>query len=133
MTRRQMEEMYMKLLECRGLTKKYGSLTALDQIDLTLESGRIVGLLGPNGSGKTTLIKLANRLLVPTEGELLLAGMQPGTETKKLVAYLPDKDFLPDWMKLKQLLAFYGDFYEDFRPDKAEKMLENLNIPWCIW
>jgi len=120
----------MKLLECRGLTKKYGSLTALDQIDLTLESGRIVGLLGPNGSGKTTLIKLANRLLVPTEGELLLAGMQPGTETKKLVAYLPDKDFLPDWMKLKQLLAFYGDFYEDFRPDKAEKMLENLNIPW---
>ncbi|MDO4620800.1 MAG: ABC transporter ATP-binding protein [Lachnospiraceae bacterium] len=119
----------MTILECKGLTKKYGSLTALDHIDLSLESGRIVGLLGPNGSGKTTLIKLANRLLTPTEGEIRICGELPGPATKTAVAYLPDKDYLPDWMKTRQLLALYKDFYKDFNVEKASSMLRDLDIP----
>ncbi len=119
----------MNMLECKALTKNYGGLTALDHIDLTLESGRIVGLLGPNGSGKTTLIKLANRLLSPSEGEILIGGAAPGTQTKSMIAYLPDKDYLPDWMKTAELLHFYRDFYEDFDQAKAEEMLKSLAIP----
>lgn len=119
----------MNMLECRGLTKRYGHMTALDHIDLTLESGRIVGLLGPNGSGKTTLIKLATRLLTPTEGQLLICGEKPGAKTKSLVSYLPDKDFLPTWMKTAQLIGFYEDFYEDFDRARAEEMIRELQIP----
>ena len=118
----------MKMLECRGLTKRYQKLTALDHIDLCLESGRIVGLLGPNGSGKTTLIKLATRLIQPTDGELLIAGEKPGKHSKALISFLPDKEFLPEWMNVMQLLRFYQDFYEDFRPDKALQMLAGLDI-----
>ncbi len=119
----------MNMLECRGLTKSYGKMTALDHIDLTLESGRIVGLLGPNGSGKTTLIKLATRLLTPTEGELLICGEKPGSATKSLVSYLPDKDFLPTWMKTAQLVDFYEDFYADFDRARAEEMIRQLQLP----
>lgn len=127
-----MEEMYAQerdLLVCRGLTKNYGKLTALDAIDLTLKGGRIVGLLGPNGSGKTTLIKLANRLLQPSSGEILIDGKKPGVESKAIIAYLPDKDYLPDWMNAKRLTEFYADFYHDFDMDKANRMLEELEIP----
>ena len=118
----------MNMLECRGLTKRYQKLTALDHINLQLESGRIVGLLGPNGSGKTTLIKLATRLIQPSEGEILIAGEKPGKNSKALVSYLPDKEFLPDWMNVKQLLRFYQDFYADFQQEKALNMLESLDI-----
>ena len=119
----------MKIFECNHLTKRYGKLTALKGIDLSLESGRIVGLLGPNGSGKTTLIKLANRLLQPEEGEILIDGKQPGPETKRVISYLPDKDYLPDWMKTDQLLRFFADFYEDFDANRARTMLASLDIP----
>lgn len=119
----------MSILECHGLTKRYGSVMALDSVDLSLESGRIVGLLGPNGSGKTTLIKLANRLLVPTSGEIRIDGNIPGVETKQAVAYLPDKDYLPDWMNTARLLEFYKEFYEDFDAQRAKGMLASLNIP----
>ena len=89
-----------KVLTCEKLTKVYGKeKTALDGIDLELDFGRIVGLLGPNGSGKTTLLKLANGLLQPTEGRIRIAGMAPGPETKELVSYLPDADWLPDWWR----------------------------------
>ena len=118
----------MKILELKNLTKKYGSLTALDQVDLTLETGQIVGLLGPNGSGKSTMIKLAAGLLQPTEGELLINGMAPCPETKAITAYLPDRDFLPDYMNSRQLIDFYEDFFTDFRRDKAEKMLDELGL-----
>ena len=118
----------MKILELKNLTKKYGSLTALDQVDLTLETGQIVGLLGPNGSGKSTMIKLAAGLLQPTEGELLINGMAPCPETKTITAYLPDRDFLPDYMNSRQLIDFYEDFFTDFRRDKAEKMLDELGL-----
>lgn len=118
----------MNLFECHGLTKKYGNKTALDQIDLSVEAGKIVGLLGPNGSGKTTLIKLATRLLQPTQGQLLIDGHTPDVYTKSIVSYLPDREFLPDWMKVKELLRFYQDFYQDFQPERAEQMLESLDI-----
>ena len=118
----------MAVLECMHLTKRYGNLAALDNIDLSLEPGRIVGLVGPNGSGKTTLIKLAQHLLTPTGGEVLLDGMKPGPETKAVVSYLPDRDFLPSWMNVESLLYFYEDFYKDFDMDKAVQMLQALNI-----
>lgn len=118
----------MAVLECRNLTKKYGNLTALDNIDLTLEPGRIVGLVGPNGSGKTTLIKLAQHMLTPTEGQILIGGAEPGPWTKGMVSYLPDRDFLPSWMNVDSLLHFYMDFYQDFDPDRAWQMLESLGI-----
>ena len=101
-----------KVLTCEKLTKVYGKeKTALDGIDLELDFGRIVGLLGPNGSGKTTLLKLANGLLQPTEGRIRIAGMAPGPETKELVSYLPDADWLPDWMRVEELVEMFRDFY----------------------
>ena len=117
------------LLEARGLKKSYGNVAALKGIDLRLMSGRIVGLLGPNGSGKTTLIKIACRLLQPTEGQILIDGEAPGPVSKSKIAYLPDKDFLPDWMKTRQLLQFYEDFYADFDRNRALEMLSSLEIP----
>ena len=119
----------MAVLECKGLSKRYGHTQALDRVDLTVEPGRIVGLLGPNGSGKTTLLKLANGLLQPTEGRIRIAGMAPGPETKELVSYLPDRNCLPQWMTAGQLLDFYRDFYPDFREDAAREMLSRLEIP----
>jgi ABC-2 type transport system ATP-binding protein len=116
------------MLECSALTKRYGSVTALQNIDLTLESGRIVGLVGPNGSGKTTLIKLAQHLLTPTSGVITINGLLPGPETKEIVSYLPDRDFLPQWMNLQQLTGFYHEFFEDFNPAKSAEMLESLGV-----
>ena len=118
----------MAILECNELTKRYGKVTALDHVSFHVEPGRVVGLLGPNGSGKTTLIKLANGLLTPSEGELLIDGNKPGPETKAIVAYLPDRDFLADWMTATQLIDFFADFYADFDKDKAVEMLNRLGI-----
>ncbi|MCQ2452294.1 MAG: ABC transporter ATP-binding protein [Oscillospiraceae bacterium] len=121
-----------QLLQCEGLPKRYGGLTALDHIDLTLENGRIIGLLGPNGSGKTTLIKIINDLLKPDDGSLRIQGMEPGVETKKLVAYLPDNSFLNSWMTVKQIVTMFTEFYTDFRPELAYEMLSQLGIsPDC--
>ena len=100
-----------ELLVCKNLTKKYGNVVALDDVNITLESGRIVGLLGPNGSGKTTLIKILNGLLTPTEGRVLIDSEIPGTETKKIVAYLPDNIYLNTWMTVKQIVDYFKDFY----------------------
>lgn len=116
------------IFECQSLTKRFAYHTALSNVDLTVERGRIVGLLGPNGSGKTTLIKLLNGLLVPTSGNILIDGKAPGTETKKIVSYLPERTYLNDWMKVSQLIDFFGDFYEDFDKGKAYEMLKRLNI-----
>ena len=118
-----------EILTCEGLTKCYGKdKTALDGVELHVSFGRIVGLLGPNGSGKTTLIKLANGLLQPTSGSIRIAGMTPGRETKALVSYLPDADWLPDWMRVEQLVEMFTDFYTDFEPAKAFEMLDTLQI-----
>ncbi len=118
----------MSILQCDQLTKSFGSTLALDHVDLTVEQGRIVGLLGPNGSGKTTLLKLANGLLQPSSGNIAISGMNPGVETKKIVSYLPERTYLSNWMNVVQLLDFFCDFYEDFDRDLAERMLTALEI-----
>lgn len=116
------------IFECHSLTKRFAYRTALSNVDLTVERGSIVGLLGPNGSGKTTLIKLLNGLLVPTSGEIVIDGKKPGVETKKIISYLPERTYLNDWMKVSQLIDFFQDFYEDFDKGKAYEMLKRLNI-----
>ena len=117
-----------EIVRCSDLSKNYGDVKALDNLSFTLESGKIVGLLGPNGSGKTTLIKLLNGLLTPTKGEILIDGKSVGVETKKIVAYLPDNSYLNSWMTVKQIVAYFADFYEDFRPEVAYEMLARLDI-----
>lgn len=116
------------ILICNNLVKRYSYQQALGGVNLTLERGRIIGLLGPNGSGKTTLIKLASGLLVPTGGEILVGGMAPGVETKKIVSYLPERTYLNTWMRVSDLLNFFEDFYKDFDKVKAYEMLQRLNI-----
>lgn len=116
------------LFECRNLKKNYGKKEALKGIDFQLESGQIVGLLGPNGSGKTTLIKLANGLLTPSEGEILICGNKVGVETKKVVSYLPERTYLNNRMKVKDMICYFQDFYEDFDSKRAYSMLEKLHI-----
>lgn len=118
----------MPIFECRALEKRYGTAMALDHIDLALEPGRIVGLLGPNGSGKSTLIKLAMGLLQPTSGEVLIGGQAPSPQTNAVVSYLPDRITLSPWMKTRQLLDFYGDFFADFDRAAAERMLSQLGL-----
>ena len=118
----------MARIEINNLTKEFGTLTALDSVALELEKGQIVGLLGPNGSGKTTLIKILNGLLTPTAGNVLINGMEPGVETKRVVAYLPDRNALPDYMNTQQLIELYQDFFTDFNRAKAENMVLDLGI-----
>lgn len=118
----------MATWECKSLCKRYGKVQALDNVSFAIEPGRVVGLLGPNGSGKTTLIKLANGLLAPTGGELLINGQRPGKATRAQVSYLPDRPCLPEWMSAEKLLDMFSDFYADFQPDKAREMLEKLGI-----
>ena len=118
----------MSIMECKGLTKTFGAAPALDHVDLSIEPGHIIGLLGPNGSGKTTLLKLASGLLTPTAGSVTIAGFAPGPQSKALVSYLPDRMALPEWMTAKQALDYYQDFYADFRREQAQTMIQNLGL-----
>ena len=116
------------VLECTGVSKKYGKKEVLKNISLQLERGKIIGLLGPNGSGKTTLIKIINGLLTADEGDIKVSGEQIGIESKKIISYLPDRTYLADWMKVKDIVGMFDDFYKDFSREKAEDMLKRLNI-----
>ncbi len=118
----------MAVLECKDLTKHYGAAPALNHVNLQMEPGRIVGLLGPNGSGKTTLIKLANGLLTPSEGEVLVCGNGPGPGEPRLRQLPAGADGHPHLDVATQLMDFYGDFYQDFHRDAAEEMLKRLEI-----
>ena len=118
----------MAVLTCNNLTKYFDHALALDHVNLEIQPGRIVGLLGPNGSGKTTLMKLINGLLTPTEGTVLVDGQAPGTYTHSIISYLPDRPYLSDWMRVSDLLAFFSDFYKDFDQVKADEMLKDLKI-----
>lgn len=122
------KETEMARIEINDLTKEFGDITALDSVSLDLEKGQIVGLLGPNGSGKTTLIKIMNGLLQPSAGTVTINGAAPGVETKKVVAYLPDRNALPDYMTTEQLMGMYQDFFADFDRAKAEEMIIDLGI-----
>lgn len=116
------------ILEFNNLSKAYGQKTALSHVNLNIESGKIVGLLGPNGSGKSTIIKIINGLLVPSEGEVLINGIKPGVETKKMVSYLPERTYLNDTMDVKNIILYFKDFFTDFDESKALEMLQRLNI-----
>ncbi len=118
----------MTVLECKGLSKSFGRVNALDGIDLTINSGRVVGLLGPNGSGKTTLIKLATGLLQPTVGEILIDGQKPGPKSAAIVSYLPERMALSLWMNVRQQMDFYQDFYADFDREAAQRMAQQLDL-----
>ena len=116
------------ILECKGLTRKFNHFFALSNVDLTLERGEIIGLLGPNGSGKTTLIKLINGLLLPTDGQITVNGSVPGVETKKIVSYLPERGCLDERRRISELISYYSDFYSDFDISRAHTMLKDLDI-----
>lgn len=116
------------VLTCSALTKAYGPNKALDNFTAVFSGGRITGLLGPNGSGKTTLMKLAAGLLTPTSGEVRVCGQAPGVEAKAHTAYLPDRDYLPHYMRVRDAVTFFADFYADFDRNKAETLLGELKL-----
>lgn len=118
----------MNLIEIKNLNKFYGKKQALNNVNITIEPGKIYGLLGPNGSGKTTLIKVINDLLTPSSGEILIKGKEPGIESKKIISYLPERTYLNMNFKVKELLDFFSDFYDNFDRKKAKTLLKKLNI-----
>ena len=118
----------MILLETKHLFKTFGSRPALQDVNLTIECGKIVGLLGHNGSGKTTFMKIVNGLLTPSSGEIHIGGEAPGVITKQHISYLPDQTIFPKWMKISDLFSYYNDFFLDFDMEKAKEMLQRLDI-----
>lgn len=118
----------MELLKIDNLNKKFDDKYILKDINLTIPSGKIIGLLGKNGAGKTTLIKIINDLLTPTSGEILIKGNKVGVETKKIISYLPERTYLNKQMKVKEILNYFADFYENFDIQKAKKLLEDLDL-----
>ena len=118
----------MELLECRDLCKSFGSKKILNNINLSIPRGKIVGLLGKNGMGKSTLIKLVNDLLTPTSGEVLINGKHPGVESKRIISYLPERTYLDKGMLVKDVIKYFEEFYSDFDKDKALKLLDDLNL-----
>ena len=116
------------VLETQGLSKIYGRKRALDNVELQLPKGQIIGLLGPNGSGKTTFLKLCAGLLQPSQGNIEICGYPQGTETKYLVSFLPDRTYLNNRQKVSQQLDLFEDFYPDFDRSRAEQMLSLQNI-----
>ena len=116
------------ILELKNLTKNYGGVTGISDITLSLEGGKIIGLLGSNGSGKTTLIKIIAGILQPTSGSVTVDGMNVGTETKKIVSYLPERTYLNSWMRISDIIDYFEDFYEDFDRANAMRMLESLGV-----
>ena len=118
----------MNLVECKGVCKSYGNKQVLDHVSFTIEPGKIIGLLGPNGSGKSTIIKMINQLLTPDSGEILANDKPLGIESKKVISYLPERSYLNFNVKVKELMDFFEDFYEDFDRKKAESLIEKLKI-----
>lgn len=116
------------ILSTNNLSKDYSGKKALNEVNINLESGKIVGLLGPNGSGKTTFMKLAAGLLRPTSGEILIDGQKPGLYTKSIISYLPDRDYLFKWMKIKDAIDYYNDFFMDFDRQKAISLMEFMKL-----
>lgn len=116
------------IIQIKGVTKTYRNKRALDNLNLNIKKGGVIGILGPNGSGKTTLIKILTGLLRPSEGKVLIDGKVPGAYTKSIVSYLPDRNFLYDWMNIKDAIEFFQDFYKDFDKDKANELIEFMGL-----
>lgn len=117
-----------ELLKIDNVTKKYGRFKTLDNVTLTLQSGKIVGLLGPNGSGKTTLIKIINGLLKDYQGNILVDGNPIGVESRKIISYLPDENYFQDWMYIKDVLNIFSDLYQDFQKDNCLELMKRFNL-----
>lgn len=122
----------MELVKCSNLCKVFDGKQVLDNINLSIPRGKIVGLLGKNGMGKSTLIKLMNDLLTPTSGELLINGEHPGVNSKKVISYLPERTYLDKSMKISQILDFFEEFYDDFSREKAMKLLKDLGLDFNL-
>lgn len=120
--------MMQAIYQAKGLAKRYGHKTALDNLSFEVLPGRLVGLLGPNGSGKTTLLKLSAGLLRPSAGQVFIGGREPGVATKTITSYLPDRMALPVEMRVDDLVNLFADFYEDFDMVKASRMLADLKL-----
>ncbi len=120
--------MMTNIIEIKGLSKTYFTKKALNNVSLAIEKGKVVGILGPNGSGKTTLIKILTGILRPTKGEVYIDGNKPGVITKSIVSYLPDRNFLYDWMKIQDAINFFKDFYQDFDENKAYELLDFMKL-----
>lgn len=118
----------MDLIQCEGLTKRYGKTVALWDFSMQIPAGRIIGILGPNGSGKTTLIKMLSGVLTPDSGKAEIAGRGIGVESKKIVSYLPERPYFSSSLKVKDTVLFFEKFYTDFRRETAETMLKTLQI-----
>ena len=118
----------MKLLEINNLNKSFDNKEVLKDINLSIQRGKIIGLLGKNGVGKTTLIKLINDLLTPTSGEILIKGQKIGVETKKVISYLPERTYLNKQMKVSEVISYFEDFYDNFDSEKAKKLLKDLDL-----
>ena len=118
----------MKLLEVKDLNKSFGDRQILKNININISNGKIIGLLGKNGAGKTTLIKLINDLLTPSSGEILVKGNKIGVESKKIISYLPEKTYLNKQMKICEVIDYFNEFYDDFDPERAKKLLKDLNL-----
>ncbi|MEG0470336.1 MAG: ABC transporter ATP-binding protein [Longicatena sp.] len=118
----------MSIVQIKNVSKRFGNKEALKKVNLNIEKGKIIGLLGSNGSGKSTLIKIINDLLVPTTGNVLVNGEKPGVNSKKVISYLPERSYLSFNMKVKELIAYFADFYEDFDEQKAHKLLADFEI-----
>ena len=118
----------MELLKCVHLCKKFDDKLVLDDVNLKIPRGKIVGLLGKNGTGKSTLIKLINDLLTPTTGEVLINGKSPSVESKKIISYLPERTYLDKGMFVKDVIKFFEEFYDDFDSSKAYELLGKLEL-----
>ena len=118
----------MELLECKHLCKNFDNKQVLKDINLRIQRGKIIGLLGKNGTGKTTLIKLINDLLTPTSGEILINGEEPGIKSKEIIAYLPERTYLDKEMTVKHAIKYFKDFYNNFDTEKANKLLKDLDL-----
>lgn len=118
----------MELLECKHLYKEFDDKQILKDINFKIPKGKIIGLLGKNGAGKSTLIKLINDLLTPNSGEILINGKKPGVESKKIIAYLPERTYLDKEMTVNQAIKYFNEFYENFDKEKAIRLLKDLNL-----
>lgn len=118
----------MELVKCNNLCKNFGNKIILKDVNLSIQKGRIVGLLGKNGMGKTTLIKLINDLLTPTSGEVLINSEIPNVNSKRVISYLPERTYLDKSMKVSQIITFFEEFYDNFNKEKAIKLLKDLDL-----
>jgi len=117
-----------QILKTSQLSKYFYQKKALDKIDLTIEKGRIYGMLGPNGGGKSTFLKIAAGLLKPSQGEIIIDNKRPGVYTKSIVSYLPETNHLYKWMKVKDALNFFKDLYADFDVERARESLKFMEL-----